>query len=139
VDWLQKPIDRARLSRSLQKALLRNSRPRILHVESDRDTIGIIEPLIEEIGEYVLASTLNEAEARLASEKFDLVLLNITFPEGNALELVTELQGQCPVVLFTGQDVDIDLKGKFAAMLHKSSVSKKHILETIKQNIKRAG
>jgi len=133
VDWLQKPVDRERLSRALGQALHNGKLPRILHVEDEHDIIQVTQALIEEVGEYCYATTLKEARHKLNSEQFNLVILDMTLPDGSGLELLDEMKGDCKVLVFSGQEPDKELSKQVSAALTKSRTSNDRLLNTIKQ------
>ena len=131
VDWLQKPVDQARLTRAVRQALTRTARPHILHVEDDPDIIQITQALVEPVGEYTYAATLGAARALLATRNFDLVLLDLTLPDGSGMELLEVIHGRVPVVVFSGQEPDAALSQRVAAALTKSRTSNEELLATI--------
>ncbi len=135
VDWLRKPVDREQLTQALRQALRRGRFPRILHVEDDPDMIQIARALIEETAEYVFATSLCEARQRIRTEHFDLVILDITLPDGSGLSLLDEIGGDCQVMLFSGLESNSELSQQIAAVLVKSKTSNERLLATIKQLI----
>ncbi|MBT8133004.1 MAG: PAS domain S-box protein, partial [Gammaproteobacteria bacterium] len=58
-DWLQKPIDRDRLSHVLADVMRGDHRPQILHVEDDLDVIQVTQVLFEEEADFDYATTLS--------------------------------------------------------------------------------
>lgn len=132
VDWLQKPIDEARLERALHEALQRTDRrPRILHVEDDLDIVQVTRVLLEEMADVSHVPSLVEARRRLATEEFDLVVLDLGLADGSGLELLDELKGRCPVVIFSAQIPDREISEQVNAALTKSMTSNEQLLATI--------
>ncbi len=136
-DWLQKPVDQARLAQAVRQALRQGGRPRILHVEDDPDIIQVTQALVEEVGEYAYATSLAQARRQLAGQTYDLVLLDLALPDGSGLDLIDELKGRVPVVIFSGQEPGNDLTRQVTAALTKSRTSNERLLETIRQAIRR--
>lgn len=136
VDWLQKPIDRNKLSNALHHALRHHSHhPSILHVEDEVDIIQVTEMLLEGIASYSYATSLAQAKERLAHEHFDLILLDIGLPDGSGLELLPYVASDTQVLVFSGQESNHVLSSQVAAALTKSKTSNERLLKTIKKLI----
>ncbi|MBA4177054.1 MAG: hypothetical protein C0505_10920 [Leptothrix sp. (in: Bacteria)] len=133
LDWLQKPVDRDRLARALQQVLVSQARPRILHVEDDADVIQIIQALFEDIGDYTYAGTLADARAALATQHFDLLLLDLGLPDGQGIELLDLIENRMPVIVFSGEQADTALGQRVSAALTKSRTSNDQILAALRQ------
>jgi len=131
VDWLQKPIDEARLKRALHEALHRTERPRILHVEDDLDIIQVTQALLEGMADVSHVPSLIDARQRLATQDFDLVILDLALADGSGLELLDELKGRCPVVIFSVHIPDREVSAQVTAALTKSMTSNEQLLATI--------
>jgi DNA-binding NarL/FixJ family response regulator len=69
----------------------------------------------------------------LAARNFDLVLLDLTLPDGSGLELLEVIHGRMPVVVFSGQKADAALSQRVAVALTKSRTSNEQLLATIHQ------
>jgi len=132
VDWLQKPIDQGRLERALHDALNRGARPHILHVEDDPDIVQISQVLLEDMADLSHVPSLKAARQRLAKDKYDLVILDLGLADGSGIELLDELKGRCPVVIFSAQNPDRDITKQVQAALTKSTTSNEQLLTTIK-------
>ena len=137
-DWLQKPIDRERLSQAVDSALLGNSRPHILHVEDSLDVIQVSQALFEEDNDFEYATSLREAREKLSASTFDLVIVDISLPDGSGFELFDEIGRDIPIVLFSGQEVT-DVNKKVSAILTKSRTSNEDLINTVRKLLKRNG
>ena len=135
-DWLQKPIDRERLSHAVADALRGNHRPHILHVEDDLDIIQVSQALFEEEADFDYATSLFEAQQKLANKIYNLVILDISLPDGSGLELLDQIGHDCPIVLFSGHETDAEISKKVAATLTKSRTSNNDLIETVKHLLK---
>ena len=134
--WLDKPIDPLRLSNALRQALHPGGKPHILHVEDDNDVLQITRELLEGTGEYETASTLAEARERLATRHYDLVMLDISLPDGNGLDLLEGLDPMSRVLVFSGRETGRDLNQRISEVLTKSRTSNEQLLSTIKTLLK---
>lgn len=134
-DWLQKPVDRDSLSKALNHVMNNYSRPRILHVEDNIDVVQITQALLEEDADYTYASSLAAARHELEKNHYDLLLLDLSLPDGSGLELLDAINPNIKVIVFSGQDPNPVLKQHVAVALTKATTSNKQLLATIKQVI----
>jgi PAS domain S-box-containing protein len=145
VDWIQKPIDPANLVERLSRSLrpLEDTRPRILHVEDDESVVEIVTTLIEEMGQVLIAKSLQEARALLRSHDFDLVLLDLMLPDGSGeslLPLLHRSDGKSiPVVVFSAREISPDLVKNIKTVLIKSRTTNEDLLSVIRAAIKSQG
>lgn len=136
VDWLQKPIDRRKLTDALHRSLRHGvNEASILHVEDELDVIQITQMLVENIASYSYATTLAHARQLLTHQHFDLLLLDMTLPDGNGLELLPYVGADCQVLVFSGQETSHAVSKQVAAALTKSKTSNERLLATIKKLI----
>jgi CheY-like chemotaxis protein len=142
-DWLDKPIDQARLSAAVQRAALagESGRPRILHVEDDPDVRQVISVLLYDMADLVAAPDLRTARRLLAQDHFDLILLDVGLPDGSGLDLLPQAGGlitpYTPVVLFSAQEIGLQTAQSVAAVLLKSRTSNDQFLTTVKSLIRK--
>ncbi|MGQ7959935.1 CHASE domain-containing protein [Pseudomonas sp. SP16.1] len=135
LDWLSKPIDPQRLLDSLARALRDlPERPRVLHVEDDRDLHRVVAEQARELAEFVAADSLSQARRLLAERRFDLVLLDLGLPDGNGLELLDELQRkrpELPVLVLSASELDGLQLARVSAALAKSRDDGQHFLQQL--------
>jgi CheY-like chemotaxis protein len=111
--------------------------PHILHVEDDADTRRIIATLLQEYATITEVDTLAKAREKIASEKFDLVILDLLLPDGNGAEILPVLaKYHIPIILFSAVERDQEYARYFHDALEKSPVSSENLLGAIKQIIK---
>ncbi|MBB1521462.1 CHASE domain-containing protein [Aquipseudomonas guryensis] len=135
VDWLDKPIDPQRLLSSLRHATrgLPN-KPRVLHVEDDRDLQQVIAEQGRQLADFVGAGSLAEARAYLAAGGLDLVLLDLGLPDGSGLELIEEihrLHAGMPVVVLSSAELSSEQLCRVEAALAKSRTDTQHFLDVL--------
>lgn len=133
LDWIQKPVDPDRLGQALQAALARRTRRRILHVEDDLDVIQVTQALLEGDTDYHYATTLAQARQALLRGGFDLLLLDLTLPDGSGLDLLDAVGADAKVILFSGQEPGLDVTRNVAAALTKASTSSDKLLAAIRR------
>ncbi|HZF13710.1 MAG TPA: ATP-binding protein [Thermoanaerobaculia bacterium] len=144
LDWLVKPIDPARLSVAVRRAVAAASRQeaRILHVEDDPDVHQVVAAIAGPGATVEWATTLKEARARLAGERFDLVILDLVLPDGSGAELLpflSDLIPSTPTILFSALEVGEEVSRQVASVLVKSRTSNRQLVETIQAALARQG
>ncbi|WP_379592717.1 ATP-binding response regulator [Teichococcus globiformis] len=140
VDWLEKPIDQARLRAALTQALHRAEGPsRILHVEDDDDIRRVVSAVMGDAAEMLPARSLAEARMALAEPgTLRLVIIDVGLPDGSGLDLLPDIQGlspQPPVLIFSATDTGAHTAGSVAAALVKSRTENNTLHDTIRQLI----
>mgnify|MGYP002620876291 CR=1 FL=1 len=133
VDWIQKPVDQERLSHVLEISLHDDEQHNVLHVEDDVDIIQVTRSLLADSINYTYATSLAKAREELKKNTPDLVLLDMTLPDGSGLDLLNEIRGTCPVIIFSAIEPEKDVAEKTDAILNKSRISNDELLVTIKQ------
>jgi len=136
VDWINKPFQPERLLNAIALATRRSARPRpsILHVEDDIDVLHVVAAMLD-IADVTFATTLQEAKSKLASVKYDLVILDIVLPDGSGLELLpllTESSTPTPVVIFSAYEVSSEITSKVNAALVKSKTTNAQFVALIR-------
>jgi PAS domain S-box-containing protein len=139
VDWLDKPIDEKRLLDAVRRAVLTtgSQRPRVLHVEDDADLSRIVQSILAPVAEVQPAGTIAEAMAKIRSQVFDLVLLDISLPDGKGSDILPFFGARLPVVIFSAHDVPDDVTRQVASALVKSRTSNDALLTKITEIIAR--
>ncbi|MDH5395354.1 MAG: response regulator, partial [Gammaproteobacteria bacterium] len=139
VDWLCKPIDEVRLLNAVRQITAKNKIPHVLHVEDEQDVLDVVKLMLRGRCELVPAMTLSEAKDQLRNETFDLILLDIAFPDGSGLELLPMIQ-QLPhppqVVIFSAYDVAPEYAVQVSDILVKSKTDNFALIEIINKIFK---
>lgn len=97
VNWIYKPISQYKLQQALHTAILKD--------------VAV---------EYRFDITIANVRLFLKSQEFDLVILDLTLPDGSGIDLLNELKDSCPVMVFSDDDVHDGLSKQVAAALTKS-------------------
>jgi two-component system response regulator DesR len=91
------------------------NRSKILIIDDHELITGSLELLLAEmpeIGQCQIAGTLQAARGFLEGFEADLILLDISLPDGSGLELLTEIKAElpnCKVMLMSGQFTPVQL------------------------------
>ena len=140
VDWLDKPIDEARLTAAIRRILPRASsrKPRVLHVEDDPDLHRIVATMSNGVADFDVARSVAEARIKLAAETYSLVVLDIGLPDGSGWELLPQLKmldPEPPVIVLSGTEASSAQLAEVHSTLVKSRTSNQDLLDTIKRLI----
>ena len=139
VDWLEKPFDQDRLRAAVAAIYQKSSdrKPRILHVDDDRDILEVTASALGASADITPAESLAAARAVLATMKPDLVILDLGLPDGSGLELLSDLgddKGRTiPVIVYSAQEMDGALANRVEAVLTKSRTSLAGLARTVRR------
>lgn len=137
VDWINKPIDEARLYKDVAQALGTKDqkiKPRILHVEDDIDIAKIVSAVLDDICDTDVSSTIALAKKMLNNMKYDLIILDLNLKDGTGYEILTYLEEngyRIPVVILSVDEPEDNIGKNIAASLVKSKVSNNDLLDKI--------
>jgi PAS domain S-box-containing protein len=142
LDWLEKPVDTERLVRVLDRPIVRDSfaRPRILHLDDDRDVLRLVAQALASSADVVSVESIDEARHALDRQEFDLAVLDVALAEGFGLDLLPDLCGRngqpIPVVVFSAQDSP-QVAARVLAVLSKSRASFDSLVATLRRLVAR--
>jgi DNA-binding response OmpR family regulator len=135
IDWIQKPAEAARLLGALRLATDGQDHPlpRILHVEDDTDVANVVAGIIGGLASIDRADGLRAAKHLLQTRSYDLVILDLAFPDGSGSELLPLLPRGTRVVIFSASEPPRDIARRAAAVLVKTRASNATFLATVRQ------
>ena len=136
VQWLSKPINQAQLITVLRQITLPSMAPalRVLHIENAGDMHRAVRSLAGEQYDFELATTLREAKARVALERFNVVILDAGLPNPSAWDVLPAIRAQQPdarIVVMSDQALSPELRALVDAVLGKSVASAGDLLNAI--------
>ena len=136
LDWMEKPFDQARVHDAVAALTRAGSRPRVLHVDDDRDILEVTRAALADTAEVVPAESLEAARQSLADQSPDLVILDLGLPDGSGLDLLPDLVDasgrSIPVVVYSAQEMDAQTAPAIEAVLTKSRMSLTHLARTVR-------
>jgi PAS domain S-box-containing protein len=138
LDWLEKPVDTDRLLRVLNRPIVRDHyvRPRILHLDDDRDVLRLVAQALGSTAEVVSVESIDEARHVLDTHHFDLAVLDVGLADGFGLDLLPDLCGAdgrpIPVLVFSAQDSP-EVAARVLAVLSKSRASIDSLVTTLRR------
>jgi signal transduction histidine kinase/DNA-binding response OmpR family regulator len=135
VDWIQKPIATDRLLRALRLATdgMDGALPRILHVEDDTDVANVVAGILGGLATIDRADGLRAAKHLIQTRPYDLVILDLAFPDGSGNELLPLLPEGTQIVVFSASEPSKEIARRAAAVLVKTRASNAMFLATIRQ------
>ncbi|RXF74322.1 ATP-binding protein [Hansschlegelia zhihuaiae] len=136
--WLEKPVDTGRLLRLLRQRVGAAPRPRILHVEDDRDLCNVVSAAIAPIAEVVSVTSVAGARRELQAGEFDLAILDVALEDGSGLELLRLLNGadgarRTPIIIFSARDAEREVVAQAEAALTKSRTSLGALVDAVRR------
>jgi PAS domain S-box-containing protein len=138
LDWLEKPIQFDKLLRAIEHIRKKThpNLPNVLHVEDDPDTFEVVRNLLENHANVVSASTIPETIDKLKNLKFDLVILDLILPDGNAEELLPLIaEYKLPVIVYSSIELDKSVSSVVKHVLVKSKTSNEQLVNLIKHEL----
>ena len=144
VHWLSKPIDQSQLIQVLRNVCVRAPalHTRVLHVEDDTALHDAVRAMAGHRFDFELATTMREAKARVALERFDVVLLDLTMSNESGWDLLPAIRSQQPgarVVVLSASEVNAQDRAQVDAVLHKTALSPRLLLNAMSQNAPTSG
>ncbi len=147
-DYMSKPIDRARLTRVVERLVVGRDAP-ILVVEDEGDTRELLKRTLEKAGFEVRAAE----NGRLALEQIrqrvpSLILLDLVMPEMNGFELLAALREEpewrdIPIVVVTAKELTFEereeLNGATLKVLEKGAYSRDALLAEVRFHLDQRG
>jgi DNA-binding response OmpR family regulator len=133
VDWLSKPIDQCRLLGAIKQAT-RSTAPKILCIEDDHDLALVISNIIGGAGRVHHADSLRRALEWLHREQFDLIMLDLSLPDGPGLSLLPTINSVAdppPVLVFSAHELSPVVAREVSAALVKSQTDNFKLVETV--------
>jgi PAS domain S-box-containing protein len=141
LDWLDTPIDVARLVRVLDRPIARNgnTRSRILHVDSNPELLRAVAKELGATAEVMSVDSVDEARRALAANRFDVAVLDVALAAGSGFELLHELRNSegdaIPLVVFSPQDANPAFAVQIRAALTKSRTSIDNLVATLRKRL----
>ncbi len=131
-DVIVKPFDETALLAAVRNAVAAcmNAIPRILHVEDDEDIRLVVKRLLPDSWTVIPAPSIQAAKAELEGAAFDVVLLDLTLPDGAGDELI-QLVGRAQVIIFSASDASSALSRRVSSALVKSRMNPVDVRDVI--------
>jgi DNA-binding response OmpR family regulator len=126
LEWIEKPVNSERLAVGLNRAGLRGAdrQPHILHVDDDRLVLDLVARSLRAMANVVSADSVEEARCALATQHFDLAILDISLGAASGLDLLPELHSgngnPIPVIIFSAYAAEREATTRVEVNLNKA-------------------
>jgi len=136
IAWLAKPIQTNQLF-LLQQHISSYCPPRkLLHIGNDIDQIPAIDTRLHDYVTWDHASDALDARRHLASQQYDVIILDIDLPDGEGWVLLEQINGSQPdtriIILSNHVLSEVDYK-TLGSIFRKSYISVEQLLNTVHQ------
>jgi PAS domain S-box-containing protein len=141
LEWLRRPVDIEHLTTRLLAALSSRSRPRprILHVDDDRDTLAIVAHELNTIADVVSADSVERARRALATDRIDLAIVDARLGTESGLDLLPELRdgsgNVIPVIIFSNSSRKLSGGGPVESALSEMTSSLKLLSSVVRDRL----
>ena len=139
--FLRKPVEREHLLAALEDKAVTKSRPYILIVDDNADTLEIVKEMVGSLDYDVRTATDGrEALAEVAQNRPSAIILDLMMPEMDGFEVTHRLRldpdwREIPVVLLTARDLSNEERNALmhgpTHLLQKGSFSRDDLLEEL--------
>lgn len=112
--------------------------PQILHIEDEPVMAKLVGHVLSKYASISHAATIKEAKALIQSQNFDLVLLDLSLPDGSGLDLVAEIKktkNAPPIVIHSSHEVSDNIYN-VEAVFAKGHTTEKAFVTTIQRFLK---
>jgi DNA-binding response OmpR family regulator len=112
-DWVRKAADQARFIFAVKSACQRSRgfHPRILHVEADRFSAGLVKAALRDSAELVQAGDADDLDEALEMNGYDFALINpdtLDIGAADVLHRIVALHPETPVIMHTRSGTQAD-------------------------------
>ncbi len=141
LDWLDKPIDVTRLVRVLDRPIARdaNTRPRVLHIDSDPELLRVVAKALSAKAEVMSVHSIDEARRALAANRFDVAVLDVALAAGSGFDLLHELRDSegdaMPLVVFSPRAANPLFAVQVRAALTKSRTPIENLIAILRKRL----
>ncbi len=112
-------------------------RPRILHVEEDESVLDVMSMGLGTDVSIESARSLTEARKILAQSQFDVVILDLTLPDGSGIDLLQDIPAQTAVIVFSAAEIGRDVRARVTAAVTKTRSSEFDVARLVKSFLPR--
>ncbi len=138
--WLDKPVDFDHLAEVLAASIAAkpSARPRILHVDDDRDVLAVVAHALREMADVISVNSIDAARRALAAGHIDLAVLDVAMGTDSGLDLLPDLRddrGVIPVIVFSARGGGLACGEQIQAALEKPHTSLESLAATVRNRL----
>jgi CheY-like chemotaxis protein len=144
-EYMVKPLDKNFLLQKVRDLEKTGKIQRVLLVDSEKDTVSLIEKTLQEIGCQVkTASNSQDAINLIKSFAPHLIILNLTIPKENGFDVIEYVKTEksvekIPLILITKRNLSErereDLDGRIKGILNRGVLKEEDLLQELKNRI----
>ena len=141
LEWFNKPIDFARMTRTLLVATSRSSRARpcVLHIDDDPDVLAVVARKLATTVDVISVDSVESALSSIARREVDLVILDIGLGKQSGRDLLPKLRDATgnviPVIVFSSHASSVPLDVQVNLSLSKTNSSLDCLLEKVRDRL----
>jgi PAS domain S-box-containing protein len=140
LEWFDKPIDFASLTRTLVAATSPSRAPPcILHVDDDPDVLAQVAGKLGAMADVISVDSVESALSKVASRHVDLIILDIELGKNSGLDLLPELRdatgNMIPVIIFSAHPSCVAQGDQIDSSLCKASSSIENLAEKVRDRL----
>jgi signal transduction histidine kinase/CheY-like chemotaxis protein len=144
-EYMVKPLDKNFLLKKIKVLEKSGKIQRILVVDSEKDTVSLIEHTLKEVGCQVkIAYNSQDAIEQVKNFMPHLIILNLTMPKVNGFDVIEHIKTEesaknIPLILITKKDLSKNekdaLDGRLRGILNKGRLKEEDLLQELKDRI----
>ena len=119
----------------IRSNLLKSKFPVALHVDDESDFNFLLKLALENRVDVVGATTVKDARCKIFAQKYNLIILDISLPDGSGLSLLSEIQKSqnetTPIMILSAKHVYLGFEDRISEVVVKSTISEHQIFEKI--------
>lgn len=114
-------------------------RPRVLHVDDDRDVLALVAQKLRPDVDVVSVTSVKEARQVLSSGQIDLIVLDLALGEDSGIDLLPDLRDSSgnvvPSIIFSGQVQYAGLEDRANSVFSKINSSPESLVAAIRRRL----
>lgn len=106
----------------------------ILHVEDSKDFVELVAQYLKDIADVEGAHTLKDANEKIRDNDYDLVLLDLSLPDGHGTALwesIHRLNSNLPLAVISNYSIPEDMVDEVGAVISKRHFNQEKLVNTI--------
>ncbi len=106
----------------------------ILHVEDSKDFVDLVAQYLKDYADVEGAHTLKDANNKIRDNDYDLVLLDLSLPDGHGTALwesIHRLNSRLPLAVISNYSIPEDMVDEVGAVISKRHFNKEKLVSTI--------
>lgn len=110
------------------------SKKKLLHVEDDPDFRSYVRLILADTADIDQAETLEQAQGLISQNDYDLILLDLTLPDGSGMAIISDFRSnhpEIPIVIFSSHNVTPSIDN-VSKVFQKGHFSERSLVDAIR-------